>query len=65
MNAIRELLSTLQDAWHAADLAERLRTWWWTITHPDELKLNTSIEIAWVAKLDTPIQIVWIVGVDE
>ncbi len=51
MNAIKELLSTLQDAWRAADLAGHLRAWWWTVTHPDEL--NTSI------------QIVWIVGINE
>ena len=29
MNAVVELYHTLADAWRAADLAERLRAWWW------------------------------------
>jgi len=46
MNAIRELLSTLQDAWLAANLAGRLQAWWWVVTHPDEL--DKPVRITWI-----------------
>ena len=31
--AIFELIATLLDAWHAADLRGRLRAWWYVVTH--------------------------------
>jgi len=37
MDALRELYWTLQDAWRAADLRRRLRSWWWVVTHPELL----------------------------
>jgi len=33
MFALTELYHTLADAWRAADLARRLRSWQWVITH--------------------------------
>lgn len=47
MNAIRELISILydasQDVWEAADLANRLRAWWWVVTHPHLLDEPASV----------------------
>lgn len=37
MFAIKELGLILSDAWQAADVADRLRAWWWTVTHQELL----------------------------
>ncbi len=34
VEAVVELGCVLTDAWEAADLAVRLREWWWVVRHP-------------------------------
>lgn len=44
MNALRELVAVLVDAWRAADLAGRLAEWWWVVGHPE---LVDGRDISW------------------
>lgn len=36
--AVTELRLILSDAWQAADVVDRLRAWWWTVTHQELLE---------------------------
>jgi hypothetical protein len=38
IEVLQELYWTLMDAWEAADLAGRLASWWWVVTHPQLVK---------------------------